>query len=131
MEAQFSEGNVKLSAGVLDIGGKQYQVRQINTTEIVEKMRVGMALFSGFVMFVLVNAVASEKASVGIEIAIFGGVIVSVGVALLFKIHVLRLTMSSKEVSALSSGDKAFVTRVRDAIAAAQNGLANQVDRAS
>lgn len=129
----FDDGNVRISRHLAAFGSQSYVIDKINSVEVREEKKKSsrawvwftvIAIIIGFA--VVIDAILSERTSLGLWIFFLGAVFIAVVLYDLRPkpVYHLVLETSSGEVQATSTGDRDAIVELRQAIETAK---ANQV----
>ena len=125
----YENGNVKVTSSRFVVGGKTYQLAQINSSEsLIEQFKTPNSkyILMGIGAFLVVTGIGSlgESFVKGIGISLVGAAMAFVGFKFINQpapLYHVRITTSSGEASAVSSHDEAYIDSIVNAI---NNGLA-------
>lgn len=124
----FRSGQLKVTSTILSVGERQYQIRQITTTEVKKDGRAWFLPIGGAFLGLGFGTYVGQAIGLGNNAAVVGllfAVAATVGGWKLSKPkHHLWVTTSSGTADALSSKDGEMVKKVRDAISQAQSKAA-------
>lgn len=125
----YENGNIKVTSSRFVVGGKTYQLAQINSSEsLIEQFKTPNSkyILMGIGALLLLSGIGSlgESFVKGIGISLVGAAMAFVGFKFINKpatLYHVRITTSSGEASAVSSHDGAYIDSIVNAI---NNGLA-------